>query len=52
MGSLSLGSLTDSLGDSSSLGGGSSTENITDQIAETIGDAVANMLKSVLGNMS
>ena len=46
MGSLSLGSVTDSLGV------GSSTDDITDQIAETIGDVVANALKSVLGNMS
>lgn len=51
MGSLSLGSVTDSLGDGS-LGNGSSMDNITDQIAEAIGDAVANALKSVLGNMS
>lgn len=46
MGSLSLGSVTDSLGV------GSSTDDITDQIAEAIGDAVGNALKAVLGNMS
>ena len=49
MGSLSLGSITDSLGNA---GNGSSTKNITDQIAETVGDLVATALKTVLGNLS
>ena len=47
-----MGSLTDILstgsGDSGSLSGG----NITDMIAETVGDIVASALKSVLGNLS
>ncbi|WP_193350596.1 hypothetical protein [Dietzia alimentaria] len=50
-----MGSITNLLGGSSStesLGGGSSTDKITDQIAETIGDLVATALKTVLGNLS
>jgi len=47
MGSLNLGSVTESLGTE-----GSSTGNIVDQIAETVGDLVATALKSVLGNLS
>lgn len=53
MGSLSLGSIADSVGGGdSSFTDGSSTDSITDQIAEAIGDAVGNALKTVLGNMS
>lgn len=48
MGSLNLGSVTESLGG----GTGSSTKAITDQIAETVGDLVATALKQVLGNLS
>jgi hypothetical protein len=44
-----MGSITDFLsGESGSLSDG----NITDTIAETIGELVATALKSVLGNLS
>lgn len=52
MGSLSLGSLTDSLSSGEGTGDGSSTTSITDQIAKTIGGLVETALKSVLGNLS
>ncbi|MBM7229481.1 hypothetical protein [Dietzia cinnamea] len=48
MGSLNLGSVTESLG----AGTGSSTKAITDQIAETIGELVETALRQVLGNLS
>lgn len=51
MGSLNLGSVTESLGGSTG-STGSSTKAITDQIAETIGDLVATALRQVLGNLS
>ena len=50
-----MGSITDifsGISEGGSAEGGSSTTNITDQIAETVGDAVATLLKSVLGNLS
>ncbi|MGN0100061.1 hypothetical protein [Dietzia sp. CH92] len=48
MGSLNLGSVTESLGG----GTGSSTKTITDQIASTVADLVETALKQVLGNLS
>ena len=50
MGSLSLGSVTESLGDIG--GNGSSMNGITDTIADAIGDLVANAVRTMLGNLS
>ena len=45
MGSLKLGSVTDSLGSGS-------TDKITDQIADSVGEMVSKALKTMLGNLS
>lgn len=47
-----MGSILDIFSSASGEVTGSSTTAITDQIAATIGDLVATMVKSVLGNLS
>ena len=45
MGSLKLGSVTESLG-------GGSSDKVVEQIADTVGGLVADALKSMLGKLS